>query len=122
MHDERTFTLLALFCNIHFSDICRVYNDFFLHRTTHATSVISFTARTVVLLMRVILPTFYESSKSSVVNCGVGFALQERILKLAYLTYTLVSHRKAFFEVPTLPKIESMPCGFPHDLVAMLHA
>lgn len=93
---------------------------FFLHRTTHATSVISFTARTVVLLMRVILPTFYESSKSSVVNCGVGFALQERIL--AYLTYTLASHRKAFFEVPTLPKIESMPCGFPHDLVAMLHA
>lgn len=70
--------------------------------------------------MRVILPTFYESSKSSVVNCGVGFALQERIL--AYLTYTLASHRKAFFEVPTLPKIESMPCGFPHDLVAMLHA
>ena len=56
MHDERTF---ALFCNIHFSDICRVYNDFFC--TTHATSVISFTD-----LMRVIQPTFYESS---VVNC-----------------------------------------------------
>ena len=75
MHDERTF---ALFCNIHFSDICRVYNDFFLHHTRNQCHII------------------YRPNESNSTNFLWKQCCQLRWLS-KFQTY-LTDRKKAFFE------------------------